>query len=1114
MEIVNYCGPDRTRFELLAGDRQATRALRDQIAAAYEGVASIDLEDLDDFDHEDWNEEELAFILGQPSDINRLEHRHRAEYLRARLKRPLSRREGRGAELSFRNILPTGRRKTRRPQVRGEEKEQVVKSIPQPRAGEAEEASTGSQERGYSSFLVDAPEEGQGEGEVSWEKGELGALEEREGERGEREKRPRCTPPSHSEPGEGRRTGRSSTDAGEGREGSGEKGELETMEKSGGERERRPSRTPPSHSKPEGGRGSGRSSPEDGEEREESGDERSGGEGRPRRTPPSLSKPEGGRRPGRSSSEAGEEGEERGSSGGGTRRTSTRRLKPRSGKGIERTNPAVESRRATEAGEGVNVGGVVEGERESQGWGRVRVNLNTFARRPGGLTDAPKHLQETTELAPYLNQFPPLVSISQNERTPAVSRAKSTREKGTERSSPVAESRRQEAMGLAPYLDQFPPLVSISQNERTPAVNRSKSKRGEGTERSSQVGGSVSEPEDEERRQGRMPWEPISPGGKKWTDRVSSGIWEWIEMPSPEAREREERGPARASRGGSERMGKQAERTSSGAGELVLRLAEKGNPGGTIEENRLLEERQREDGPDRKKSRQVESSVELHRSRRDAGRKERDETGGDSATSDKDSERRLVKHSHKKEKEQGDERSTSSSQESSSSSDGESDSEAVREGHRRTGTDKSKTAKRSVRRREWVEESESSLTSDSDSNRRQRKYSLKGERYSESRGAAAGRLGDEKRPILISWEYKQVVAFAEDSVKYYKIYNPIEHPAATLDKAVGAQLAMAWREMFKTDWHAMKRNEWDTQGAVKWLRQLKQLATATFMQRQLPSSFKLKYTRDSGIDASQAAIDILHLWEMNRTGMKRKAFVAEIISQIAIDETSLGSTLQTYMKSEKAREHRERLIEDVIGLISQHAVTYNAWYAEIATRNQGQGPRGRGQGMGGHQAYGQGGFGQQQFGQRHGEYGGVNNQGRRSGGLGGGSSQQYGQRPGDNQGHGHKGGGQGVFNNQQYGQGGRGYYSQGGGGSHQFGQGSYGQGGGGNHQYGQGGNQRAGEQGGNQRAGESKEARPPADGVYRPPPMGNPNPITASRGDCQRCGSTGHKTIDCKNAIN
>ena len=110
MEIVNYCGPDRTRFELLAGDRQAARALRDQIAAAYEGVASIDLEDLDDFDYEDWNEEELAFILGQPSDINRLGHRHRAEYLRVRLKRPLSRREGRGAELSFSNILPAGRR--------------------------------------------------------------------------------------------------------------------------------------------------------------------------------------------------------------------------------------------------------------------------------------------------------------------------------------------------------------------------------------------------------------------------------------------------------------------------------------------------------------------------------------------------------------------------------------------------------------------------------------------------------------------------------------------------------------------------------------------------------------------------------------------------------------------------------------------------------------------------------------------------------------------------------------------------------------------------------------------------------------------------------------------
>ena len=690
----------------------------------------------------------------------------------------------------------------------------------------------------------------------------------------------------------------------------------------------------------------------------------------------------------------------------------------------------------------------------------------------------------------------------------------------------------QEAMGVALYSGQFPPLSSIAQSERTPAVNSSRAKKGERTERASPVGESRSESEEEEGRKGCVLGEPNLLGGREWADRVSigsreergygmrntgerkNGTWEWIEFTTPEVREGEERGPARASRGEREKMGKRAEKTGQGAGEQVLKKTEKGNLGETIEENGLVEERRREFGSDQKRRRQGESSVEAHRGRRDAGRKERAETVGDSSTSDKDSKRRSVKHSHKREKEQGDERSTSSSQESSSSSDGESDSGAGREGHRRKGTDKSKTAKRSVRRREWLEESESSLTSDSDSSRKQRKYSLRGERYSESRGSAAGRLGDEKRPILIAWEYKQVVAFAEDSVKYYKIYNPIEHPAATLDKAVGAQLAMAWREMFKTEWHATKRNEWDTQGAVRWLRQLKQLATATFMKRQLPSSFKLKYTRDSGIDASQAAIDILHLWEMNRMGMKRKAFVAEIISQIAIDETSLGSTLQTYMKSEKAREHRERLIEDVIGLISQHAVTYNAWYAEIATKNQGQGPRGRGQGMGGHQSYGQGGLGQQQFGQRHGEYGGVNNQGHRPGGLGGGSSQQYGQRPGDNQGHGHRGGGQGVFNNQQYGQGGRGYYSQGGGGSHQYGQGSYGQGGGGNHQYSQGGNQRSGEQGGNPRAGESKEARPPADGVYRPPPMGNPNPITSSKGDCQRCGSSGHKTMDCKNAIN
>ena len=134
---------------------------------------------------------------------------------------------------------------------------------------------------------------------------------------------------------------------------------------------------------------------------------------------------------------------------------------------------------------------------------------------------------------------------------------------------------------------------------------------------------------------------------------------------------------------------------------------------------------------------------------------------------------------------------------------------------------------------------------------------------------------------MSAWEYKSVVSFVEGTSKYIRHYNPMEHPAATLDKPVGAQIAMAWREMFGSDWNRDKGLCRAHKSAIKWLKRLKQLALATFMKRQLPSSFEIRYLQDMCIDAAQAAKDILHLWEMNESGMKRKTFVLEIIAQIA-----------------------------------------------------------------------------------------------------------------------------------------------------------------------------------------------------------------------------------------
>jgi hypothetical protein len=248
MDIGDFCRQDRTRLQHLAGDRIAVRALRDQIAAAYAGVASIDSDELEEFDDEEWDEEELAFIFGSSSNFNRLEPRQRAEYLRMQLQRPLRRREGRGAELLFSNILPAGRR--RKHQLREGKAEQRGNLTP----GGREQASDSFQEKGHSSFLVDSPVEEQSEGTEGGIESE-GEWSERVGSRLEEDrvitegaKRPRRTSASRTKPQGGKGMERLSPELGERREG-GSEGEVS------------PRRTSSSRSKPRKGKGMEGSSP-------------------------------------------------------------------------------------------------------------------------------------------------------------------------------------------------------------------------------------------------------------------------------------------------------------------------------------------------------------------------------------------------------------------------------------------------------------------------------------------------------------------------------------------------------------------------------------------------------------------------------------------------------------------------------------------------------------------------------------------------------------------------------------------------------------------------------------------------------------------------------------
>ena len=123
----DFCQIDKERLDAARrkeaegdGHRPLAWELRGQIGAAYAGILELDSDDLDevDVDNDDWDAEELEFILADPSDFNRLAHRQRAEYVRVLTGRPRKRREDRGAELEPWNIIPAGRgrRKTEKTQ--------------------------------------------------------------------------------------------------------------------------------------------------------------------------------------------------------------------------------------------------------------------------------------------------------------------------------------------------------------------------------------------------------------------------------------------------------------------------------------------------------------------------------------------------------------------------------------------------------------------------------------------------------------------------------------------------------------------------------------------------------------------------------------------------------------------------------------------------------------------------------------------------------------------------------------------------------------------------------------------------------------------------------------
>ena len=136
---IDYCKLDLTRLAQLAqaGEDRKEIELRKQIRAAYEGVCSIDSDDLEEFEPNDWDSDDLEFILAAPSDFNWLAFAQRAEYLRTRQGRPLKGRQS-SADVSWQNVQNSRRRNSPRIAVRVKKAEEK-RVIAEKRVGSAAE---------------------------------------------------------------------------------------------------------------------------------------------------------------------------------------------------------------------------------------------------------------------------------------------------------------------------------------------------------------------------------------------------------------------------------------------------------------------------------------------------------------------------------------------------------------------------------------------------------------------------------------------------------------------------------------------------------------------------------------------------------------------------------------------------------------------------------------------------------------------------------------------------------------------------------------------------------------------------------------------------------------
>ena len=144
---IDYCRLDLTRLALLleAGENHREAALRKQIQGAYEGVMTISKRHLDAFEPDEWDAEDVAFILSPTSDFNRMGHLHRAEYLRAQYKR--APKKVNSADLDWRHVESGNRRNKKLAKERAtEEKRGWVDAVVGPSREPEEEESGGAVE--------------------------------------------------------------------------------------------------------------------------------------------------------------------------------------------------------------------------------------------------------------------------------------------------------------------------------------------------------------------------------------------------------------------------------------------------------------------------------------------------------------------------------------------------------------------------------------------------------------------------------------------------------------------------------------------------------------------------------------------------------------------------------------------------------------------------------------------------------------------------------------------------------------------------------------------------------------------------------------------------------